>query len=197
MIVKQLPLKVSEISKKSSNWNSFDWVSKQFGFKLLCCNQTIDFGLIHLDVWSDLLLDAPDSNGIGFVIFISLQFQPNISYSILSDPQFMFFQILPNTDVVILCTVIFYGIDAVGIIFAACEIGQRMCNAFEEIEYCWYLFPQQVKRISPIMLLNLQAPVELQIFGSFCCDRYAFSRASIKVTSWFKLLELIWKNGFH
>lgn len=93
----------------------------------------------------------------------------------------MFFQSHPNTDIVILFTVIFYAIDAVGIIFAACEIGQRMCNAFEEIEditgqYCWYLFPYEIKKILPMILMNLQEPVELQIFGSFCCDRDAFKK---------------------
>lgn len=65
----------------------------------------------------------------------------------------------------------------------SCEIGQRMSNAFEEIgevtaQYRWYAFPKQIKRMLPTILINLQVPVELPIFGSFSCGRDTFKGVS-------------------
>lgn len=77
---------------------------------------------------------------------------------------------------------------AFGVIIVACEVGQRISNAFENIDfatdqYRWYLFPEQVKRMLPVILMNLQVPVELPIFGSFCCDRSAFKQVSMNLNS--------------
>lgn len=87
------------------------------------------------------------------------------------------------TDIVILFTSIFYVCDSFGVVFLSCETSQWIINAFEEIEhifgeYRWYLFPDQVKQMLPMMLMNVQKPIQVQIFGSLSCCREAFKRVS-------------------
>lgn len=98
---------------------------------------------------------------------------------------FIFFQTNPITDVAILFTAIFYVINAFGVIFASCEFSQSIINAFDEIgdvtgQYHWYLFSQKVKRMLPMMLINLQEPIKVQVFGSLSCCRDAFKNVNIK-----------------
>ena len=98
---------------------------------------------------------------------------------------FFFFQSQSNIDLVVIFISIFYICYAFGTIFLACELGQRISNAFEEIEnvtgQCdWYLFPDEVKRMLPTILINVQHPVKLQCFGSFACCRNAFKMVSSK-----------------
>lgn len=75
----------------------------------------------------------------------------------------------------------FYVCYAFGMTFLTCELGQRMSNAFEEIHdvighFHWYLFPDEIKRMLPMILMNLQEPVELKCFGSFSCCRDSFKK---------------------
>lgn len=93
------------------------------------------------------------------------------------------FQSQQYIDVVVLFTAVLYALIAFGVIIVACDVGQRISNAFEQIadvtnQYRWYLFPKQVKQMFPMILMNLQMPVELPIFGNFCCDRKAFKKVS-------------------
>lgn len=84
-------------------------------------------------------------------------------------------------DIAILFTAVFYTFCAFGAVFISCEVGQRISNGFEEIEdvtsqYHWYLFPEQLKRMLPMILINLQVPVGIPVFGSFLCSRDTFKR---------------------
>lgn len=74
----------------------------------------------------------------------------------------------------------FYGFGAV---FVACDLGQRVTNAFNEISlkienFNWYLFPTESKRILPIILAVSHEPVTLECFGSISLSRDIFKRVS-------------------
>lgn len=65
-----------------------------------------------------------------------------------------------------------------------CELGQRISNAFEEIDdviaqYNWYLFPDKLKRMLPIILMNTQDRVAFECFGSIACSREAFRKVCL------------------
>lgn len=57
-----------------------------------------------------------------------------------------------------------------GSVFLACEIGQRFTDLFEDItdllgRLNWYLFPMNVQRLLPTILVNAQEPVVIGCFG--------------------------------
>lgn len=76
------------------------------------------------------------------------------------------------------------GTSGFSLAFIACELGQRMTDAFEKIDYGfdklnWYLLPIELKRMLPNIMVNVQQPVELQCFGSIGCTREVFRKVSI------------------
>lgn len=78
----------------------------------------------------------------------------------------------------------YYGIGALATVLIASEIGQRITDAFDEIEYNlnqvdWYLLPIEIKRILPMMIANAQQPVSLECFGSIICSREVFKKVSM------------------
>ena len=94
---------------------------------------------------------------------------------------FQFLQSHPKIDAAILFATIFYACYAFGMVFMICELGQRISNAFEEIDdviaqFNWYLFSDELKRMLPIILMNTQAPVVFECFGSISCSREAFKK---------------------
>lgn len=65
---------------------------------------------------------------------------------------------------------------ALGLVSAICEFGQRMSDAFDEIEdgtqmFDWYLFPYEIQRMLPIILSSAQQPVALKCFGNVSAIR--------------------------
>lgn len=67
--------------------------------------------------------------------------------------------------------------------YAACELGHRVRNAFQAIEYeigqlRWYLLPVDVQRILPVFIIGVQQPVGLDVFGSISCGRTEFKTVS-------------------
>lgn len=73
------------------------------------------------------------------------------------------------------------GIIALITVFIACELGQRMNDAFDRIGFTiersnWYLFPIEVKRMLPMIMSIAQQPVELECFGSITCTREVFRK---------------------
>lgn len=75
------------------------------------------------------------------------------------------------------------GIFASITVFIACELGQRMGDAFDGISSTidkldWYLFPTKVKRMLPTIIANAQPPLTLACFGSIICDRNNFEKVS-------------------
>lgn len=74
-----------------------------------------------------------------------------------------------------------------GIMFGICEFGQRMTNAFERIDnefesFDWHLFPLEMQRMLPPILMMAQAPVVLNYFGSMSATREYAKKVSFHST---------------
>lgn len=85
------------------------------------------------------------------------------------------------------------GVVAFILIFIACELGQRMTDAFDEIsleidQFNWYLFPRDLQRTLLTIIPIAQQPVLLECFGNKDCTRETFKSVS------FKKLSLYWNN---
>lgn len=73
---------------------------------------------------------------------------------------------------------------AFGSIFIACELCESVSNAFIEVndvvnQFDWYLFPIQVKRLLPTIIMNKQQPVNFECFGSIRFSRETFKKVSV------------------
>lgn len=69
------------------------------------------------------------------------------------------------------------------VIFVACELGQRVSDAFEEIvdefnKFHWYRFPNEMNRLLPIILITAQTPVEVEVFGGITLCRVVMKTVS-------------------
>ena len=72
---------------------------------------------------------------------------------------------------------------AFGILFTACELGQRMNHAFNECndmidQFDWYLFPANIQRMLPIIINFAQQPIVIKCFGSTAAVRETFKYVS-------------------
>lgn len=73
-----------------------------------------------------------------------------------------------------------YAILAIALVFATCEIGHRLENTFNEINYAfcqqleWYYYPIEVQRMLVQTLIYTQQPVAIKFFGSIACSREQF-----------------------
>lgn len=72
-----------------------------------------------------------------------------------------------------------YVIVSFSFLFASCDFGQRLNQAFEECgemvdQFSWYLFPVKVQRMLPIIMIYTQKPVFIACFGSISADRETF-----------------------
>lgn len=70
-----------------------------------------------------------------------------------------------------------------GLVFIYCELCGRISTNFDEIKWQisqlnWYLFPMNMHRILPIVMINAQQPVYMECFGSIPSDRSTFQRVS-------------------
>ena len=66
-------------------------------------------------------------------------------------------------------------------VFVACELGQRVTNAFHVIsltieEMNWYLLPIEIQQILPTIIARSQDPVTLECFGSIKLSREVFKQ---------------------
>lgn len=78
---------------------------------------------------------------------------------------------------------IFFTCYAFGVVVAICELGQRLTNAFEEIndeiwQMDWYLFPSQIQRMLPTIMNLTQKKVAFKCFGSIAGSRETFKKVS-------------------
>lgn len=78
-----------------------------------------------------------------------------------------------------LLLLILIGIAALALVFIICELGQSLSNAFDEInvtinQFDWYLFPNEIQRVLPMIIAHAQQPVLVECFGSIACTRDAF-----------------------
>lgn len=85
-------------------------------------------------------------------------------------------------DTVALLEMIFEGGYAFGLVLISCELGQRLTDAYGEIDgdemgqYDWYLYPLELQRTFPLLLIIAQQPVYLECFGSYACLRDSFKK---------------------
>lgn len=68
-----------------------------------------------------------------------------------------------------------------GFMFVICDVGQRVTNTFDKlfdevIQWHWHSFPKEIRRILPIVLIDLQQPVVIRFFGNFSCCRKTFKK---------------------
>lgn len=88
----------------------------------------------------------------------------------------------------VLFVTVFYASYAFGIMLFICELGQRLSNAFVEIDnaielFRWYLFPLEVKKMLPIVLSAAHRPVVLEFFGSLSGTRGTFKEVGLIVSN--------------
>lgn len=73
-----------------------------------------------------------------------------------------------------------FGLAAV---FIACELAHRLTDAFNGIGHTadqldWYLFPIEVKRMLPMVIVIAKQPVTIACFGNIICSREVFKNVS-------------------
>lgn len=94
------------------------------------------------------------------------------------------FQSKDEKNLLALLLTVFVACYGLGILFLACELSQRLGNAFSEIDRMieqldWYLFPVNIRRLLPIIIAVAQKPVNLECFGSISCDRAVFKKVCL------------------
>lgn len=87
----------------------------------------------------------------------------------------------------VLFVTIFYASYAFGIMLFICELGQRLNNAFveigDEIElFQWNLFPIEIQKMLPTVLVATNRPIVLEFFGSISGTRETFKEVSLIVS---------------
>lgn len=70
-----------------------------------------------------------------------------------------------------------------GFVFVACEIGQRLTDAIYEIVFefdqlNWYLFPIEIRRMLPTIMMNTQKPIAMGCFGIAVGSRDQFKQVN-------------------
>lgn len=104
------------------------------------------------------------------------------------------FQSHYNLDALIIST--FEMFCTLVVLFVTSELGERISSEFEDINnqinrFDWYLCPINMQKMLPVIMTNLQQPVEFKCFGSIACNRDTF-----KAVSWMgeKNLHTSWHN---
>ena len=69
------------------------------------------------------------------------------------------------------------------LLFIACELAGLVSNEFQNIndlidQFDWYLFPLEMKKILPFIMLNAQQSVDFECFGSLACNRETFKKVN-------------------
>lgn len=73
-------------------------------------------------------------------------------------------------------------------VFFSCEIAERLSIAYEEInnkidQFDWHLFPVEIQRILPIIMIQTQQSAEVLCFGSIACNRETFKKVRLTKSS--------------
>lgn len=93
-----------------------------------------------------------------------------------------------EVELVMLVIIFFNSCYALGLIFVVCELCQRVCDGFEEVnrtmdQLYWLSYPIEIRRMLTIILVFAQQPVQFQVFGSIACCRDSFKRVS-SISQW-------------
>lgn len=95
----------------------------------------------------------------------------------------LFFKSKPQIDYLLLLvtiTEVFHAFFTVGL---ACEMGERVCGMFGSIEETmdeidWYLYPIEVQRMLPAIMMVAQKSIYVEFFASATASRETFSKVS-------------------
>lgn len=73
---------------------------------------------------------------------------------------------------------VFHALFTVGL---ACEFGEQGCEMFFAVDYTideidWYLYPTEIQRMLPAIMIVAQRPIYMQLFGSVTASRETFQR---------------------
>lgn len=76
-----------------------------------------------------------------------------------------------------------YAFFACIVLFILCELSQRSCDAFNNIDtmieqWNWYLLPIKIQQILPLIFIIMQHPAKITCFGSISCNRDTFKNVS-------------------
>ena len=93
-----------------------------------------------------------------------------------------------HENVLPLLLLVISGIAAFATVFIACELGQRLIDAFDEISSTidhlkWYSLPIEIQRLLPMIVVAAQQPVSVACFGSITCTREVFKNVGIKTST--------------
>ena len=93
------------------------------------------------------------------------------------------FQLSNGINTIVLLESMLYGFWAFCMVFFACELGQRFTDTYEEIgslinRLDWYLFPMEIQRMLPTLMVNTQQPFEILCFGSSTCSHETLKMVS-------------------
>lgn len=78
-------------------------------------------------------------------------------------------------------TEVFHAFFTVGLV---CEMGERVCDMFSAIdetmdEIDWYLYPIDVQRMLPAIMIVAQKQIYVEFFGSITASRETFRQVSV------------------
>lgn len=78
-------------------------------------------------------------------------------------------------------SVIFNLVWTLALVFVPCEIGERVRSEFMTLNFTisqfdWHLFPDEIQKILPVIIINAQQPVLIEWFGSISCVREVFKK---------------------
>lgn len=76
---------------------------------------------------------------------------------------------------------VFHALFTVGVV---CEFGEQGCEMFSAVEYTfdeidWYLYPIEMQRMLPKILIVVQKPIYVDLFGSVTASRETFLGVSM------------------
>lgn len=133
-----------------------------------------------LQRWKNCISYVKTIKTLSYVALLSIRVW-NLEFSILESIEC--FQAHGEIETLILFESIVIFIAALLLVMIACEIGQRFCNAFEDVEYALsqinvYLLPREVQRLLPMVIMYSQEPFVVQFFGSLCCTRVQFQKVT-------------------
>lgn len=89
-----------------------------------------------------------------------------------------------------------YATYAFGNMSILCELGQRLSDAFEEVgdeieAFEWDLFPHEIQKLLPVMMMVGQQPVTLECFGSTSGTRETFKKVCLSIFTTKTFIELL------
>lgn len=98
----------------------------------------------------------------------------------------LLFQANDSTNLSLLVNYAIQIVATYGVIFLICELGERVSNEFIQVDNVvgqlkWYLFPTNIQKILPIVMIGTQEPVIFWGYGNFVSSREAFKNVSSKL----------------